>query len=78
MGDSDSVEDSLRLFMIKMMHMKDRTKYLLIGIIIGIGVGIVIFYLLMNLRIVSPFGMREGMREFTRPENFTNFTRPFR
>jgi ABC-type antimicrobial peptide transport system permease subunit len=36
--------------------MKDRTKYVLIGIIIGIVIGIAIFYLLMTFRIIRPFG----------------------
>ena len=38
------------------MTMKDRTKYVLIGIIIGIVIGIAIFYLLMTFRIIRPFG----------------------
>jgi hypothetical protein len=44
--------------------MEERAKYILIGI--------VIFYLLVNFRIIRPF----GLGEFARSGNFTNFTRP--
>jgi hypothetical protein len=49
--------------------MKDRIKYLLIGIVIGIIIGIVLFYLLTTLRVIRPFG-------FFGQGNFSgNFTR---
>jgi hypothetical protein len=57
--------------------MKDRTKYILIGIIIGIAIGMIMFYLLMTFRIIRPFGLG-GFREFVPNGNFTNFTRPIR
>jgi len=53
-------------------NMEDRTKYILMGTAIGIVIGIVIFYLLLSLRIIRPF----GLSNFTRSGNFTNFTRP--
>lgn len=53
--------------------MEERTKYALIGIIIGMVIGVAIFYLLLNLRIIKPF----GLRGFMRSGNFTNFSRPF-
>jgi ABC-type enterochelin transport system permease subunit len=37
------------------MIMKDKTKYLLIGIVIGIIIGIVLFYLLTMFRIIQSF-----------------------
>jgi hypothetical protein len=52
--------------------MEDRTKYIMIGILIGIVIGIALFYLLLDLRIIRPF----GFGNFTRSGNFTNFTRP--
>jgi hypothetical protein len=55
--------------------MKDRTKYILIGIVIGIIIGMVMFYLLMTFRIIRPFGLG-GFREFPRNNTFSNFTRP--
>jgi len=45
--------------------LKEKTKYILIGIIIGIIIGIGIFYLLMTFRIIRPFGLGG------------NFPRPF-
>jgi len=54
--------------------MKDRIKYILIGIIIGIAIGMIIFYLLMTFRIIIPFGFG-SFREFAPNSNFTNFTR---
>ena len=36
--------------------MKDRIKYIMIGVIIGIIIGMIAFYLLMTLRIIRPFG----------------------
>jgi len=57
--------------------MKDRTKYILIGMIIGIIIGMAMFYLLINFRIFRPFGFG-GIREFPLNGNFTNFTRPSR
>jgi len=56
------------------MIMEERIKYILIGIIIGIVTGVAVFYLLLNLGIIRPF----GLRGFMRPGNFTNFTGPFR
>jgi len=52
---------------------KDRTKYIMIGIAIGIIIGIAVFYLLLDFRIIRPF----GLGGFARHENLTNFTRPF-
>jgi len=57
--------------------MKDRTKYILIGIIIGIIIGMIMLYLLMTFRIIRPYGFG-AFREFSRQDNFTNFTRPSR
>lgn len=57
--------------------MEERTKYILIGIIIGVVIGIAVFYLLLTFRVIRPFGFG-NLGEFARPENFTNFTRPFR
>jgi len=51
--------------------MEERTKYVSIGVLVGIFVGIAISYLLLNFGIIRPF----GFRELTRPDNFTNFTR---
>jgi len=51
--------------------MEERTKYVSMGVLIGIAIGIAIFYLLLNFGIIRPF----GFRELTRPENFTNFIR---
>ena len=48
--------------------MKDKTKYLLIGIVIGVIIGIAISYLLTTFRIIRPFGF---------PENIGNFSRRF-
>jgi len=36
--------------------LKEKTKYILIGIVIGILIGIAIFYLLTMLRVIQPFG----------------------
>jgi hypothetical protein len=55
--------------------MEDRTKYILIGIIIGIAIGMFILYLLMTSGIIRPYGFGD-FREFPRPGNLTNFTRP--
>jgi len=49
--------------------MKDRTKYMLIGIIIGIIIGIGIFYLFTTFRIFRPFGFGDFSRNFSRPLN---------
>ena len=57
--------------------MKPRTKHLLIGIAIGIVIGIALFYLMMHFRVIRPFGFRE-FSGIARPENLSNFTRPFR
>jgi hypothetical protein len=57
--------------------MEERTKYILIGIIIGIAIGMIMFYLLMTFRIIRPYGFG-GFREFARQDNLTNFTRPSR
>jgi len=52
--------------------MKDKTKYLLIGIIIGIVIGVALFYLLTMFRIIRPFGFSGNL------ENFSgNFSRRF-
>lgn len=56
--------------------MKEKTKYLLIGVIIGIIIGIAVFYLLMSLGIIRPFVFWNG--NFARGGNFTNFTGPMR
>ena len=48
--------------------MKDRTKYILIGIVIGIVIGIAVFYLLMTFRIIRPFGFGNFSRPFQRGE----------
>jgi uncharacterized membrane protein len=53
--------------------MEDRTKYILIGMAIGILIGMTAFFLLLNFRIMGPF----SGREFMRPDNLTNFTRNF-
>jgi hypothetical protein len=55
--------------------MKDRTKYILIGIVIGIIIGMAMFYLLINFRIIRPFGFGD-IRGFPRNNTFSNFTRP--
>ncbi|MEM7826835.1 MAG: hypothetical protein QXQ40_01270 [Candidatus Aenigmatarchaeota archaeon] len=44
--------------------MKDRTKNILIGIVIGIAIGMVMLYLLMAFRIVQPFRFFGGFRQF--------------
>ena len=54
--------------------MEERTKYMLLGIIIGIVIGMAIFYLLVTFRVIRPF----GFRGFEGPGNFTNLTMPFR
>jgi hypothetical protein len=54
--------------------MEERTKYMLMGIIIGIVIGMAIFYLLVTFRVIRPF----GFRGFEGPGNFTNLTMPFR
>lgn len=55
--------------------MKDKTKYMLIGMIIGIVIGMTMLYLLITFRIIRPFGLG-GFTGFARYGNFTNFTRP--
>jgi len=55
--------------------MKDQTKYILIGICIGVVVGIIIFYLLITFRVVQPFGFG-GFRGFPQNNNLTNFPKP--
>jgi len=52
---------------------EDRTKYILIGMAIGIVIGMAAFSLLTNFRILEPF----GGRDFARPDNLTNLTRNF-
>jgi len=50
--------------------MKERIKYMLIGIAIGIVIGIALFYLLTTFRILRPFGFgnfpSNSSRNFTR------------
>jgi len=58
------------------MTMKERTKYMVIGIIIGIIIGMAMFFLLVTFRIVRPFGFREFAGAGN--GNFTNMTMPFR
>ena len=55
--------------------MRDKTKYILIGVIIGIVIGMIMLYLLITFRIIRPFGLG-GFREFAPNDNFTNFPRP--
>lgn len=52
--------------------MNDRTKYMLIGIIIGIIIGMAVLYLLFMLRIVRPF----GFSGYGFARNFTDYPRP--
>lgn len=50
--------------------MNDRTKYILIGVLIGIIMGMIVFYLLMLPGIIRPFlfgGARALNRTFERP-----------
>ncbi|MEM5812678.1 MAG: hypothetical protein QW286_03090 [Candidatus Aenigmatarchaeota archaeon] len=56
-----------------MMRMEERAKYILVGIAIGIVIGMILLFMLINFRIIRPF----GLREFPRPNNLTNFTRNF-
>lgn len=56
-----------------MLSMKERAKYFLAGILIGIAIGMLAFYFLVNFRIIRPF----GFGDFARPENLSNFTRGF-
>jgi len=51
--------------------MKDRMKYILIGIITGIVIGMALFYLLITLRVVQPF------RPFGLDNFSGNFSRRF-
>jgi hypothetical protein len=65
----------------KEKNMEDKTKYMLIGIVIGIAIGMVIFYLLMTSGFMRPggfggFGDFRGQGNFTRPENLTNMRPP--
>jgi hypothetical protein len=53
--------------------MKEKTKYLLMGIIIGAAAGIAITYLVFDMRAIGVFG-RFPRGNFT--GNFSNFTRP--
>jgi hypothetical protein len=55
------------------MSMKEKTKYLLMGIIIGAAAGIAITYLVFDMRAIGVFG-RFPRGNFT--GNFSNFTRP--
>jgi hypothetical protein len=52
--------------------MKEKTKYLLIGFILGIVVGAVAIYLVMRFGFIRPY----GFRDLARTGNITNFTRP--
>jgi ABC-type nitrate/sulfonate/bicarbonate transport system permease component len=45
--------------------MGDRTKYILIGFVIGIIIGMILFYVLMSSRIIQPF-LFGGTRAFNR------------
>jgi hypothetical protein len=57
--------------------MEEKMKYLLTGFVAGIIIGIMVFLLLVNFRIIN----LPGMGRFPRPENFTgmgNFTRHMR
>ena len=53
--------------------MEKGTKHVLAGILIGITIGIAIMCLLLNFRIIRPF----GFGELARPDNLTNLTRNF-
>lgn len=56
--------------------MKDKTKYLLMGIIIGIVIGVALFYILMTFRIIRPFGFSGNLGNFS--GNLSrNVSRPF-
>jgi hypothetical protein len=54
--------------------MKERTKYILMGVIIGIVIGMVIFYIFITFRIFRPFGLG-GFRQFPRNNTSSNFPR---
>lgn len=57
--------------------MKDnKLKYILTGIAVGIVIGAGLFYLLIDLGIIRPFGFRSSMMGFPRNGSFGNFTRP--
>lgn len=51
------------------MNTKERTKYIMIGIVIGIIIGIAIFYLLTTFRIIRPFGFGNFTGNFSRRFN---------
>ena len=51
----------------------EKIKYILAGIAVGIIIGIGLFYLLMSLRIIRPFGAFFN-RAFPRNGSFGNFT----
>lgn len=52
--------------------MKDKTKYILIGVAIGIIIGLILFYLLMTFRVIRPFGFPGNLSNFS-----GNFSRRF-
>ena len=58
------------------MIIKERTRYMLMGIIIGIVIGMALLYTLVTFRIIRPFGFREFAGAGN--GNFTNMTMPFR
>jgi hypothetical protein len=46
--------------------MEERIKYVLTGIIVGVAIGMIMFYLLMAFRIIRPFGFGNFSRSFQR------------
>jgi len=52
--------------------MKDKTKYLLMGITIGIAIGVALFYILTMFRIIRPFSFPGNLGNFS-----GNLSRPF-
>jgi hypothetical protein len=55
--------------------MEEKTKYIIIGLVIGVAVGAAVLYLLVASGIIRPF----IFRDLGRAGNFTgNFTRTFR
>lgn len=57
--------------------MKDQIKYIMIGVIVGIAIGMITLYSLITFRIVRPFGFG-GFGQFGQNNNLTNFPRPSR